>query len=82
MNATLVLTSGPSTVGNQTVVGMLAAVGNAVRKIAVGPTIASTVAVPSPCAPDLEAAFSAWADESLEWAQATFDAQAEAWPAY
>lgn len=30
--------------------------------------------------PDLGDQFAEWADESLEWANATFDAQAETWP--
>ncbi|MEU7952597.1 hypothetical protein AB0B62_15665 [Micromonospora chalcea] len=82
MNASMALSTRPSTVGNQTMVDVLSAVGSVVRRIAIGPTIASTVVVQSPCVVNLEAEFEAWADESLEWAQATFDVQAESWPAY
>jgi hypothetical protein len=68
--------------GQNVLVGALTSAGNALRKI--GPEVGITNAVypvaGTPAA-DLEREFAFWADESLDWAQHTFEAQAEAWPA-
>jgi hypothetical protein len=68
--------------GRDIVVDALTSAGSALRKVVVGVGVTnSSQSASQVSAVDLEQEFAFWANESLELARQTFDAQAEAWPA-
>jgi hypothetical protein len=76
--------TGVATGSPRSMIVAFAGASNALRRAQV--VLRSTVtsglsSLPAP-APDLGREFAYWADESLEWAQATFEAQSESWPAH
>ena len=82
MSSVIVLDPSQASVGRDTILaGLFEAAVNVARRVTLSPSLTNHLALPAPDI-DLESAFSGWASDSLEWAQASFDAQAETWPTY
>jgi hypothetical protein len=81
MSDAIVLDQSQISIGRDTITGLFEAAVNAVIGVALSGSLTNHLALPMPDV-DLESEFSGWASDSLEWAQATFDAQAETWPTH
>lgn len=83
--SSVVLSLQPSTASPASFFVALGSASNIVRRSAVNVMATATRSIvraggARATEAELATAFASWADESLEWAQATFEVQADTWP--
>lgn len=82
MSGTIILGPAQLAAGQSTVVAAsVAAAVNAVRRVVVPNSLLNAPVTHPAVSTDLGEEFACWSDGSLDWAQTTFDAQIESWPA-